>query len=250
MIFREYLVMRKAVLWFVGIALAGALFAFGLSAAQSHTSTNGSLTELMGPIGYTTALFAAIFGVALGNASREPARVLWTLPEGRLRSALGVIGVDLVGIVVAFIGLWAAFLAVVLFYGLVGLADVRIKWSLDGVTLLRMIGFMFAVYGWSALFGMLIRRVAYGGIIALPALLLFQILAQSKTAFGELMRWLSVVDPWIVVSAFHRGSADDVLSMWYSWLTEPLAATILFAIAVLTSACAVVLWQRAQLLNV
>lgn len=251
MIYREFLVMRKAVLWFLGSALALSLFAFGMSAACNHKTTNGSLSDLLVPVGYVVALFAAVFGVALGNASREPARVMWTLPESRLRSALGVIGVDLAGLVVALFGLLAVVIASVYVYALLGLADVKIVFTLSWLTLARMLGFVFAVYGWSALSGMCVRRVAYAGIGALPAMVLLPILAQPANAFGALMRPVTVIDPFVVVSAFHRGSAQDLLSVWYSsWITEQSATLILFAIALAAFAIATTLWKRAEILNI
>ncbi len=68
--------MRKAVLWFVGITTAGTLVMaiVQLSQFRGHLSTD--LNELHVPVAWVVTIFAAIFGVALGNASRGP----WETP--------------------------------------------------------------------------------------------------------------------------------------------------------------------------
>ena len=249
MIYREFLVMRKALLWFLGIALVCSLIAFGLSASHDHRTTNGAISELLVPVAYTVATgFAAIFGVALGNASREPSRVLWTLPESRLRSALSVIAVDIAAITLAVAGAMAAVLVAVYFYALIGMAAPQIKWNVDWLTVARMLVFNYAVYGWCALAGMLLRRMAYGGIIALPAMIFIMIPTQIHSALGVFFRYLCLVDPWVIVQAAHPGAKEDPLAQFLAWVTPESSTMLLCAIALGTCAVATALWQRSEVL--
>ena len=249
MIYREYLVMRKALLWLVGGAFALCVIAFGLTIIQGgHESTNGTLTELMQPISYAAVLFAGIFGVALGNASREPARVFWTFPESRVRSALSIVAVDLAGVAVAFIGLFVVFIGSVYLFGALGAWDVRVKWELDWWIFAKTLGFCFASYGWSALFGIVLRRIAYGGVISLLAMMLLPAFANAKSAIGEVVRKLCVADPWVIANLGSHARADDLLAISLSWVTPQSATLVLCAITIATCAAATAIWSRAEII--
>lgn len=250
MIYREYLVMRKAVLVFLAITFALSLFAYGLSSSQGHPGTNASINDLFVIVGFTVAAtFASIFGVALGNGSREPARVLWTFPESRLRSALAVIAVDFAGIIVALFGALFCFIVVVYLFALLGLADVHIRWLLEPWTVMREVTYCFAVYGWSAMISMLLRRVPYAGIAAFPICLIWSLVAQTNSSVGALARVTSIANPLVIVTWYRRASAEDLLSNYFSWLTVQDATMILVAITLCTCAVAVVLWQRAEAIS-
>src|SRR5579862_3081120 len=90
MIYRELLVMRKAVPVYLGVVIG----IFILVAFAGHTKTN--FVQGMTGGAWFGALFASIFGVALGNSSREGARAFWVLPKQRWQSALGIVVVDLI----------------------------------------------------------------------------------------------------------------------------------------------------------
>lgn len=111
MIYREYLVMRKAILWLL-LIFAACITLIRLTSATQHggSHTNGTLTQFSQLLTWVEMIFASIFGVALGNASREPARVMWVLPRARWMSAAGMIAVDVAAFIVAYFGLFVAML--------------------------------------------------------------------------------------------------------------------------------------------
>jgi len=69
MIYREYLVMRKALAWFACFALALMLFVYATTVTSKSVSIGyGGIAN---GAGWLVAIFASVFGVALGNGSRE-----------------------------------------------------------------------------------------------------------------------------------------------------------------------------------
>lgn len=258
MIYREFLVMRKALLWFVGCTTASMLVfvAVQLSQYRSHLYTD--LNELHVPVAWVVTVFAAIFGVALGNASRGPARVLWVLPAKRWTLALQIFAVDAVGIIVAYAGV---FVEAMLFFLIMGLFEpVSIRGSIDWAAVALSLLFIYAVYGWSAAVGMLGRRVAYCGIASLPLLLFWRMFAEAGGTFGEVLRAPIAANPYAVYeisfsiqrarwAAIHIESAPDRLLRSLFWMGNTWEAPVLAMIAVLTCAIAVFLWQQAEVLN-
>ncbi len=246
MIYREYLVMRKAIAWFAGIVLVFML----IIPAASHSDVGVEINamryaEIANGAAWLAAIFASIFGVALGNASREAARVLWVLPAPRWKLALQVIAVDLSGATVAFACVCALYLAV---------ARLRFGWNLYGTPsatdITMALATVYATYGWSALIGMLGRRMSYAGIIALPFLMIWMILAQSQSAATAILRAALAANPFAVYNAGLVAVSSAGLDAWPSlqWLGTQ-ATPALFAIAVVTCGLAVALWQRAQVIN-
>jgi hypothetical protein len=160
MIYRELLVMRKALMWYLIVILAMSawttIWLWGIATPQTHSSTD--LGRLSAPIAWSASAFPAIFGVALGNGSRDAARVLWTLPAARWVFAVRTIAVDLGATVLAYVGTFVLTLFVFIVQGLH--TDVKIHGSIDWPSVALAIVFLFAVYGCSALVGMVGRRVA------------------------------------------------------------------------------------------
>lgn len=231
MIYRELLVMRNALVRYAWILVAGVAFML-VSIALRQTEICGTTTELGGWLqgsSWAAMIFAAIFGVGLGNASRDGARVFWVLPEGRLRSALGLVGVDLVAVIVAlalgFVGSTIVFEA--------GFAiqhsQCVVVNNLNAPRLFLAIGFPVAVYGWSTLTGMLLRRVAYMGVVFLPLGLLWLGFSQTHGGFGAFLRSIAFANPFIMVQN---------AGVWQLW-----------GIVIATLAVALALWQRAEVVN-
>jgi hypothetical protein len=252
MIYREYLVMRKALAWFAGLLVAGVLIGLVTGAIKlgpDHVDYAGVAT----PSGWLAAVFASIFGVALGNGSRDPARVLWVLPAARWRLALQVISVDLAGTTVVFAVVYAATLFLSALFNPYFRFEEMGKVSAIGI--LMPLTMAFATYGWSALAGMLGRRMPYCGLLALPALMIWMILAQTQR-LGPILRGPIVANPFAVLNAgltldnweHHHFKLTAVVSS-LQWLGTTWGTPVLVAIFAVTCGLTVLLWQRAQAIS-
>lgn len=258
MIYREFLVMRKAVSWFVGITTAAMLIMVVVQLSQSRGGTlYTDLNELQIPVAWVVTVFAAIFGVALGNASRGPARVLWVLPVERWKQALQVFAVDAIGIIVAYAGVFAGS---ILFFFIMGLFEqVRIRGSIDWAGVGQSLLFVYAVYGWSAMVGTVGRRVAYCGLASLPLLLFWLMFAGAGGVFGRLLRAPIAANPYAVYQIsleIHHArnlvaiqSNPDRLLQSLFWMGSSWEVPILVMIGLLTCGIAMLLWQRAEAIN-
>jgi hypothetical protein len=196
--------------------------------------------------GWLAATFASIFGVALGNGSREAARILWVLPAPRWLLALQVMAVDLAGTTVAYLYAYAIILATLLLAGLHSRAVNT--GTVDVAGIVMALAMAYATYGWSALAGMLGRRVPYCGIIALPALLIWMILAQSP-----IVRAASIANPFVVFNAGQvlkswerHHFALDPTTLWLQWLGAFWETPVLLVIALATCGLAAAVWQRVE----
>ena len=241
MSYREYLVMRKALAWFAGLLAILLIFQFEMQKGVIRSDYTGIAVTA----GWLAAIFGSIFGVALGNASRDAARVLWVLPAARWKLALQVISVDLAGTTIAF---------------LLAFAGVRLNAELRGAAstppIAMALAMAYAAYGCSALAGVIGRRIAYCGIFALPALLIWSSLAESQATMGAILRAPLVANPFailntgLMLSAWqHRHFQLDPVTVSLQWLGTTWETPLLIAITLTTCAVAVVLWQRAEALN-
>jgi hypothetical protein len=232
MIYREQLVMRKALMWYFIVVFAmcawTTLWLWGQSTPDSHSSTD--LSMITPAIAWSASVFPAIFGVALGNGSRDASRVLWTLPAARWVFALRTIAVDLGATVVAFAGTFAFAVLVFVVRGLHEHTELR--GSIDWPAVVTAVVFLFAVYGFSALAGMLGRRVAYLGIAAYPILLVWWALSRSPSPIGQMLRVPVILNPIAVYDT-----------------NGPQVFVTLAVLFVLSSGTAIYLWQRAEVLN-
>lgn len=251
MIYREYLVMRKALAWYAVILLA-------LMLLQLVTMRRADATISFGDVVFTygvfAALFAWIFGVALGNGSRKAARVLWVLPAERWKLALQLFGVDLAGVTVAFA---CQFAIMLIFIALAGLrVNVGIPISAQANEIVLMLAFVYATYGWSTLVGMVLRRVPYCALVSAPALAIWMTLAESHSPVGAMLRAPIVVNPiatfntFIALDSYRQSHAGlDAVSTSLLWLGTAWETPVLLGIALVTCAAALALWQRAQTIS-
>ncbi len=250
MIYREYLVMRKALAWYACIILVLAL----IDLAPFRT---GGVRLDYGDIAFSAGVFAGlfawIFGVALGNGSREAARVLLVLPTERWKLALQVIAVDLAGATAAFVFQYVITLLVVAITALHFRVEIR---GFSGADIILALALTYATYGWSALVGMCGRRIAYCGLVAAPVLAIWMTVAQWPDRIGAILRAPIVANPFAVFNATiairsweqHR-YAIDTISSSLQWLGTTWETPVLLAIAAAACALAVVLWQRAQVVH-
>lgn len=249
MIYREYLVMRKALAWYASIVVV-------LAVITALMPPKGVTKLYYGDVAITAGAFAAafgwIFGVALGNGSRQAARILWVLPAERWKIALQLIAVDLIGTTIAFAFAYLVELAPLATSG----AKVQFLGTVSPADIFLTLGLAYATYGWSTIIGMVGRRVAYFGIIAAPALAIWLTVAESSAPIAQILRAPIVANPFAVFNMrlamnasaqFH--SAFDRVTVSLQWLGTSWETPALFAIAAATCALAVVLWQRAQLIS-
>jgi hypothetical protein len=228
MIYRQFLVMRKALLWYFWIIVAiAAVFFTSIAVRQTlMCGKNTTVSSWLLSSAAAAMIFAAIYGVGLGNASRECARVFWVLPQGRLRSGLALICADCLGgigaLAITFIGSILVMTAGITIQH----TECVVTNDLNAQNIAVAFGFPLAVYGCCTLTGMLLRRVAYMGIVFLPIGLLWLAFSQADNDFGELLRRIAFANPF---------------SMF-----KEMAPLPLWGIAVVTLASALVLWQRAE----
>ena len=250
MIYREWLVMRKAVLVFLPIVGALTLL-FCWAAAANHQKYHTGFISMFSTGAWFTAVFASIFGVALGNASREGARVFWVLPKSRWRSALEVVGVDVAGIAAAFVGVVLASTAINA--AIVSLyPGTSMKWDFDTRLLFAVLLFPLGVYAWSALAGMIGRRVPYLGVAVFPVLMLWYVFANIGGVIGQVTRFPILANPVVAYQmqsvTANNAKAFGPLMSGLMWMTPQTGLAVMVAIAVVGCAAAIALWQRSEVL--
>lgn len=255
MIYREYLVMRKALAWYAGVVVILILVQIILSQGVQFTQSRstgvdwGSSTAMTA--GIFSACFAWLFGVALGNGSREAARTLWVLPADRWKTALQLISVDLAGITVAFACEYAVMLlSLAVSHMRFG---TQVPFTVSAGDVIPALVLAYSVYGWSALVGMIGRRMPYGGLLSAPALVLWFTLAQLKDFAGAVLRAPIVANPIAVsnteialVAWKENRFAVDTVSTSLQWLGTAWEMPLLILIAAATCGLAVALWQKAE----
>jgi hypothetical protein len=249
MIYREYLWIRRTFAWFMP-ALLGIIVIGLIGNMIQMTPSEFDYASIGVDASWIAAIFASICGVALGNNSREPAPLLWVLPAPRWKLAIQIISVDLAATTVAFTCVYVGELACLM------LADPHVRLGAVPVaSIVTSLAMTYAAYGWSAIAGMLGRRTAYFGIISLPTLMIWMILAQSNNTLGAILRAPIVANPFAVFNAdlALRTAADhrvtlDAPAMSLQWLSTIWGTPVLLAIAVATCGLAVILWQRAQVI--
>jgi hypothetical protein len=230
-IYRQFLIMRKALLWYFWIIVAvGAIFLANIALRQTLMCGHNTTVSgwLLSSAAAGAIVFAAIYGVGLGNASREGARVFWVLPQGRWRSGLALICADCVGTIVALAITFIGSVLVMTAGIAVQHTSCVVTNDLSAQNIAVAVGFPLAVYGWCTLTGMLLRRVAYMGLIFLPVGLLWLALSQADNALGDFLRAIAFANPFNMF--------------------KDMAALPLWGIAIVTLALALALWQRADVI--
>jgi hypothetical protein len=244
MIYREWLVMRKAIPVYLAIVLA----LFVVLTITSRAST--TFVQCMNAGAWFGALFASIFGVALGNSSREGARVYWVLPTSRWQSALGIVAVDLLGTLTVTM---AFSLAVGGIYSVAAsMPGNSMKWIFDWNAALLMASLPVAVYAWAALIGMIGRRLAYIGIATMPVLVLWFAFAQAPGAIGKALSTPIPINPFAVylmaTSAGRHAGDHSALTAALAWVTPQTGLIALVIIMIVGCASAIAMWSKTEVL--
>lgn len=256
MIYREYLVMRKILAWFIAVAvflqlLGIVLPLFGIGSAPKSVQ-KVEYNDLVATAGMFVGILAWIAGVALGNASRQPARVLWVLPADRWKLALQVIAVDFAAMIVAVVAVSLVGMAAVL----LPVMKSQLTGTLSGTDIALVLAALFATYGWGAVVGMLGRRMPYCGLLATPALAVWLFLAEQQFRISPIFRAPIIVNPFAVFNTQlaitnwqQHHEALDPVTVSQLWMGTSWEMPVLVAIAVATCGVAIILWQRAQVIS-
>lgn len=255
MMYRQLLVVRKALVVLFAVTLA-----LSLLMAFANLSLHGA-DRFYSPLGFallvlvawSLAVFATIYGAAFAGTSREPACVLWLLPAPRWRLAAQAMAVDVVALVAAY-----ALLVAVIYVPeipVIGLRQVasmlaQVTWQ----QIVFALAFPLAIYGYSALLGVLLRRVAFAGLAVVPIGIVLALFARDPA--GGLLRALAPLDPIAVFTQSAKvpglklhvdGFASDRLAQSLHWLTPDIGIALLFLLGILSCAAAVGVWSRAQI---
>lgn len=244
MIYREWLVMRKAILVYLAIAVGLEI----LVSLMGHVKTN--FVQCMTGGAWFGALFASVFGVALGNSSREGARVFWVLPKARWQSALGIVAVDLIATM--FVTTAIPLLIGAVDSAIAGLPGNAMQWNWDGNAAILAFGLPIGVYGWAALVGMIGRRLPYVGIAVMPVLLLWFIFATSPGTVGQLLAKVVAANPFAlyIVAQSGKASAHDFKNFadTLAWLTPESGLIAMVLIALTGCVAAITMWSKTEVL--
>jgi hypothetical protein len=241
MIYREFLVMRKAVPVFLGCVAA--LF---ILVSLSHVNTN--FVQSINAGAWFGALFASIFGVALGNSSREGARVFWVLPKARWQSALGIVAIDILS--TAFVVCASSVIIGGVASAFAALPGNSMHWNFSGNAALNAICLAVAVYAWSAIVGMVGRRLPYVGVSVMPVLMVWFGFAMSQGAIGEWMRKPIAANPFALYLVQQAGPAkgSDIAHMGLTWVTPETAALSMIVIMLVGCIASIVMWSKTEVL--
>jgi hypothetical protein len=248
MIYRQFLAMRKGLLWFLVIVAGVAAIGVATQVSQGHGHPQISLREVVMSSAWPCSMFAAVFGIGLANASRGPARIIWTLPAARWQLALQLLAIDAIGIAIALVVTCCVFYAS--FISMSGASGVH--GSLDWGTPFVALSFLFAVYGWSAIIGVLLRRVAFRAV-SFPLLLLWALFGQMGGVFGAILRAPIALNPFAILMNVSgtielRAAGGNLIGQSLAWMAGGWEIPMLLGTGLVLCAATVVLWQRAEVL--
>jgi hypothetical protein len=197
MLYKETLVMRRAVLVFLGILfLVGCLNDYGMHQYRGDTTEPLVRTSIF-LMASLVAMFATIYGGGLGSEVTENGRLTLMRPVARVKYGLGVIAVDMAAIISAyFLGMVALYLPFVLTNGL-GLIGASMhaphEHVVDWKTFFLPIAFALACYGFVAFLAQIWRKTLIAVAVAWPIVIVGYIVAQTNSA--DTLRWLTIWNP-------------------------------------------------------
>jgi len=240
-----------------------ALYAFivAISAANGafHDGVHGSpdkdgvpLPVLLAIAGFVSSFFASRYARTLSEENESHLPVVWTKPVSRAGYALGVIGVDLLGIGAAFAITLAMELVLFTTFGALRFIDMSADTSAQ---LFRFLALPLAYYGvmtaLTASFGKAGRGLIGWAWCASLAIMLFNSLGLPKP-WSQVFAVLNVVNPLAYASYSHTTSHDTVniasgphASVFTALaLGSDIAALLLLAVGGLVAG--VLLWRRVE----
>jgi len=232
---------RKAVLVFLAIVAAvQIIFTF---VAAAHGKYHAEFRDMFPGGAWFTAVFASL--VAARHFGRSRPRT----------SALGTVVADLAAIVVAtglviVVSTAVTQVMVYVFPATNTFSWLAFDWHIAAAPFFLPI----AVYAWSAVLGVIGRRVPYGGVVTVPLLMIWYAVANMHNLVAAVLRIPVVANPMVIYAfdSFSTGHPAEFSPLVgaLSWLTPNLVIVVLTTIAFAGCALAVLLQnQRLELLK-
>jgi hypothetical protein len=235
-------------LWYGGFVLLGAI-AVGFTAQHAVLDVNGTHVggvaaplDMLAPV---AAFLAMIFGTSAGlslNREGETVALSWTKPVSRTLIALRIMAVDVAAILVMYAFAWLVILGVA---AAAGATIVPTSTSPAMIALSIGVALM-----WWALIEAITAMLPSGGRSVVgflwPAALIVGSISGLGGAIGAIILILNVVNPLAYLG--HLSSSNDVSSTSTGYWHLPVdeRALAVWALSVVLSAIAVVLWQRRE----
>jgi hypothetical protein len=249
MVYKEFLLLRRGVLLFLGIFLALGIAA-DASTHLAHSRVLIRVTEqLVFNASWITAIFAMIYGTSLGQESGEAARLALMRPISRAQAALVTLAMGAVSVAIVFIGgSISYFLPYAITNGLNAFTTFP-SWGQATISLstaaLLPIGFALATYGATAAVAVISRRSLVPALLVAPVAVVIYLLSQIPG-----VQWINVMNPLAIFIAASNIALNPALQhASYGVIGNvdvPVDIGILFTMFVIYAAVAVFQWRRVE----
>lgn len=225
-------------------------------AIQVTTDAPESARDLLLLAAFVALIIATVLSGPLANENHNHLEVVWTKPISRERYALGVFGVDAIGILASMA---LAIVFMLLSTALFELPIIVIDPQTPAVLALT----IFTPLAWYALLTAAAASLKRGrgavlglgwcaALFILPVTMGFLALQQPAVHFvGVVLSYLMLLDPILYIhmsGSSAPGDGTPVYGVMYSVLGAPAAtrAAIVFALALIYSALSLVQWHRLE----
>jgi len=186
-------------------------------------------------LAYTLAFLGTAQGMTLASENDGHLEFAWARPISRQRYALGIVAIDLAGMLAAFLISYVIAIAGTFAVGAGQILTSSPFFTSDFSAALMALGFPFLLYAWVMAISASLRRGRAFSLLIWPVMFVLLLLAQAHTAIQPAMVWLNAyVNP---LQIFAQDEHHD--------LTVPVALYgTTFAIALI--ALAVAQWRRLE----
>jgi hypothetical protein len=248
----KWLAIVLASLLAIIIAIAAANGAYQHGVHGSPDDNGIPLPALFGIAGFVASFFASRYARTLSEENEAHLPVVWTKPVSRVGYALGVIGVDVLGILAAFALTLATALILIASFQAIRFIQV----PADSVAqLLRYLALPLAYYGvmtaLTASFGKAGRGLIGWAWCASLGIMLFNALGLPKP-WSQVVAALNVVNPIAYASYSHTNGTDTVNiasgphSTAFTTLALGMDISALLILGVGGLAAGMLLWRRVE----
>ena len=261
MYYTQLLRITSGLKWLAIVLVALYAFIVAISAANGafHDGLHGTpdkdgvpLPVFFAIAGFVASFFASRYARTLSEENESHLPVVWTKPVSRVGYALGIIGVDALGIAAAFALTVAMLIVLFATFGAVRFIQISAD---TGPQLLRFLALPFAYYGLmtalTASFGKAGRGLIGWAWCASIALMIFNAVGLPKP-WSQVFAALDVVNPLAYGAYSHTSSHETVniasgphaSAFTTLALASDISALLLLAIGGLVAG--VLLWRRVE----